>query len=336
MLKSTRDVAWLLVAAIGIGFLMSRFVPARFGPASTPTPIAASPTPFASPTPPSDDPRVWAQPIVAGCAGDAADAYLVSFGGGIARFDGQFWYLVDDTLRTLRTVTCVPGLAIAAGDGSRLVRIDPSALTVSPELPLGAEDVYAIEALNAGSIVMAGSALTIRLFVNGHWEQIGGGGADVQAWRAILMRSAKEIWFAGDDGSLVLFDGKQFVDRSITKGPRFTALSPLGSDVLVGAEDGSLYTVSAAAAPHVVGHAKGAVKALAPDGTGAYVLADDLTRFGTATPAPRDADLAANGLSCTVINMFTNVRGELWLIARDGGRAGVARYDGVWTKWGHC
>ena len=336
MLKSTRDVALLFVIAIGVGFLMSRFAPVRVGAAATPTPVAASATPLPSPTAPTDDPRVWTQPIVAGCAADAADAYLVSLGGGIARFDGQVWYLVDDTLRSLRAVTCVPGLAIAAGDGSRLVRIDPSLLTVSPELPLGAEDIYAIEALNAGSIVMAGSALTIRLFVDGHWEQIGGGGADDQAWRAILMRSAKEIWFAGDDGSLVLFDGKQFVERSVAKGPKFTALSPLGTDVLAGAEDGSLYTVSASDPAHLVGHAKGAVRGLAPAGAAAYVLADDLTVFGTSTSATPAATLAANGLSCTVIGMFTNVRGELWLIARDGARAGVARYDGVWTKWGQC
>ena len=335
MLKSTRDIAVLFVIAIGIGFLLSRFAPARAVPAPSPTPTA---TPVPSPTVPTDDPRVWSQPVVAGCAGDGADAYLVSSGGGIARFDGQTWYLVDDTLRTMRAVSCMPGLTIAAGDGSRLVRIDPSAHTVAPELPLGDEDLYAIDAIDPGAIVVAGSALTIRIFTGDHWEQIGGGGED-EAWRATLYRSPNEIWFAGDDGLLFQFDGKGFVDHSIAKGPKLTALAWVGTDVLVGADDGTLYTASPTtkAAARVAGHTHGPVRSLVSFGTGVYVLADELTTFGTAAPSTIAADtLHASGLSCTLAAMFTNARGELWLIAREGARVGVARYDGIWTKWGRC
>ena len=172
---------------------------------------------------------------------------------------------------------------------------------------------------------------------NGHWEQIGGGVED-RAWRATLFRSSREIWFAGDDGLLFQFDGKTFVDRSVAKGPKLTALSWVGSDVLVGAEDGTLYLASTTTkTPRVVGHAKGAVRSIVSFGTGAYVLADDVTTFGTAASmTPSTETLNASGLMCTLATMFTNVRGELWLIARQGARSGVARYDGSWTKWGRC
>ena len=334
MLKSTRDIALLIVIAIGIGLVMSRIAPTRAAPPATPTPAIQTPTP--APTATADDARVWSQPYVAGCAGDGADAYLVSSGGGIARFDGQAWYLVDDTLRTMRAAICLQGLTIAVGDGSRLVRIDPAAHTLTAEMPLGDEDLYAIDAIDAGSIVVAGSSLVIRVFSGDHWEQIGGGGED-QAWRATLYRSAREMWFAGDDGLLFLFDGKKFVDRSIAKGPRLTALSWLGSDVLIGADDGTLYTASAAKDPRAVGHVRGAVRSLVSFGTGAYVLADELSLFGTTTPSTLAPEtLGASGLSCTLTAMFTNARGELWLVARQGARAGVARYDGIWTKWGRC
>jgi hypothetical protein len=340
VLKSTRDLALLLVIAVGIGFLLSRVAPARPAPSPTPTPVAETPTPV--PTAPTDDVRVWSQPIVGGCAEDAADVYLVSYGGGIARFDGKTWYLVDDTLRSMRAVACMPGLAIAVGDGSRLVRIDTSAHTVTPELPLGDEDLFAIDSIDPGSIVVAGSALAIRHFVGDHWEHIGGGGED-QAWRAVLLRSNKEIWFAGDDGLLFVFDGKKFVDRSIAKGPKLTALSWLGDDVLVGAEDGTLYTVSASKDARVAGHRTGAVRALKSFGGGVYVLADDLTLFGAPTPPGTvitvpitPEQLQANGLACPITSMFTGERGELWLVARQGARAGVARFDGAWTKWGRC
>lgn len=334
MLRSTRDVVALFVIAIGVGFLLSRIAPTRARPAATPTPIAQTPTP--APTVPTDDGRVWLQPVVAGCAGDGADVYLVSQGGGIARFDGQTWYLVDDTLRSMRAVACLPGLAIAVGDGSRLVRIDPSTQTVAPELPLGDENLFAIDAIDQRTIVVAGSALTIRVFSGNRWDQIGGGGED-RSWRATLLRSTKEIWFAGDGGLLFVFDGKNFVDRSIEKGPTLTALSWVGNDVLVGADDGTLYTVSASKGARVAGHAKGAVRSLVSFGTGAYVLADDLETFGNGTATtPSPETLNASGLSCTLAGLFTNVRGDLWLIARQGARVGVARYDGIWRKWGRC
>jgi hypothetical protein len=335
MLRSTRDIALLLVLAIGIGFLMGRIAPTRAAaPTPTPTP---SPTPTPLPTPITDDPRVWSQPLVAGCR-DGDDAYVVSAGGGIARFDSrtQTWYLVDDTLRSMRAVVCFPGLIVAVGDGSRLIRIDPSSQTVAPELPLGPEDIYAVDAIDPATIVVAGSELMIRLFTAGKWEQIGGGVED-RAWRATLYRSSREIWFAGDNGLLFMFDGKDFVDRSIANGPQLTALSWLGSDVLVGAADGTLYSASAKSDPRAVGHVKGPVRALLSFGSGAYVLSDQLTTFGTTTPATLSAEiLGANGLSCTVTAMFTNATGELWLIGQQGSRAGVARYDGVWTKWGRC
>ena len=331
MLRTRRDVAYLVAIAIALGFVLSRFAPAGgVGPKPTPTPVAVTATP--TPGPPTDDPRVWEQPLVAGCA-DAADAYLVSLGGGVVRFDGQTWFLVDDTLRRMRAITCVPGLAIAVGDGGRILRIEASSQTIRPDtLGTGEEDLFAVSALDSRTITTVGSQLVLWRLQNGNWEMGDVPGSEL-AWRAVLMRSSKEIWFAGDKGRLALFDGAKFTDKSIADGPDLTTLAGVGVDTLVGGADGRLFSVSPAAAAKEVAKAKGSVRALVAARGGAYVVADDLGTYGFTAPP----ELAASGLSCQAVTGFGSGRGDLWIVARDAGREGTARFDGgAWTRWGAC
>ena len=86
--------AVMLVVAIGAGAAVG--VIARPTPSPTPPP---SLLPTASPEP-DTGPLVFQQPLSAGCATDEA-VYVVSNGGGIGRFDGQRWQLIDSTLRSL-------------------------------------------------------------------------------------------------------------------------------------------------------------------------------------------------------------------------------------------
>lgn len=332
MLTKPRDFAILVVLAIGIGLVLARVAPPRAAATPTPTPVARTETPTITPSPvPTDDPRVWEQPLVAGCA-DGAGAFLFSLGGGIGYYDGQTWGLVDETLRRLRAATCTPGLAIAVGDGDRLVRVDASQQTVRPDtLGPGDTDLLAVGARDARSIVAAGTQLVVWRLVAGNWESASVAGADV-AWHAAYARSDTEVWLAGDAGTIGVFDGKAMIDRSLQNGPDLTALLPWSDlQVLIGSADGRLFTASLQAAPKEVAKVKGAVRGLVPARGGAYVLADDIGTFGdVASPPP-------SGLQCPAVSIFGTGKGDLWVIARDESRAGVARFDGaVWTKWGRC
>ena len=333
MLKTPRDVALLVLLAIAIGFVVARIAPARSAPQPTPTPVptvAAEPSP--TPTPePTDDDRVWDQPLSAGCATDTGQVFLVSTGGGIAQFDGKIWGLVDDTLRQMRAAVCVPGLAIAVGDGGKIVRIDPSLRTIRPDT-VGNNDLFAVGAVDAREIVAGGADLTVVRLHEGAWSTIGGGGVGLN-WRAILARSATEVWLAGDGGTLVVFDGTKFVDRSIPNGPDLTALAALGSDTVVGASDGRLFSAAPGRAARPFAKVPGGVRGLVASADGVFVLADDLrhvTVSGAVAALPYE-------LGCPAVGMFGGARGEVWLIGRQGSRAGVARYDGTsWIRAGRC
>ena len=331
MLRNVRDIALLVLLAVAIGLVGSRVAPARSGPTPTPAPtvtVEPSPTPTPEPT---DDARVWDQPLSAGCATESGQVFLFSSGGGIARFDGKVWGLVDDTLRQMRAALCLPGLVIAVGDGGKIVRIDPALRTVRPDT-IGNDDLLGVGALDAREIVAGGADLTVMRLHEGSWTKIGGGGVGLN-WRAVLVRSATEVWLAGDAGTLFVFDGTKFADRSIPDGPDLTALAPLGSITLIGASDGRLFSAAPGRAARPFAKVTGAVRGMAADAEGVFVLADGLSHVTTSAPVaalPYD-------LGCPAVGIFGAPGGEIWLIGRQGSRSGTARYDGTsWIKAGRC
>src|SRR4030081_1286013 len=109
----------MLVIAIGAGGAAGNVT--RPTPTPAPTPV---PTPVATPTPePDTGPLVFQQPLAAGCASDDA-TWVVSDGGGIGRFDGRRWQLIDSTLRSLVAAACSPDSVFAIGSFGRVVTID--------------------------------------------------------------------------------------------------------------------------------------------------------------------------------------------------------------------
>src|SRR2546428_3426963 len=171
----SRTIPSLFPPAAGSGPAGRRVAPAGSGPTPTPAPtvtVEPSPTPTPEPT---DDARVWDQPLSAGCATESGQVFLFSSGGGIARFDGKVWGLVDDTLRQMRAALCLPGLVIAVGDGGKIVRIDPALRTVRPDT-IGNDDLLGVGALDAREIVAGGADLTVMRLHAGSWAQIPSGG----------------------------------------------------------------------------------------------------------------------------------------------------------------
>src|SRR5439155_1596698 len=112
--------AVMLVVPVGAGAAVG--VIARPTPSPTPPP---SLLPTASPEP-DTGPLVFQQPLSAGCATDEA-VYVVSNGGGIGRFDGQRWQLIDSTLRSLVAAVCASDTVIAVGPAGRILTVDDRA-----------------------------------------------------------------------------------------------------------------------------------------------------------------------------------------------------------------
>ena len=321
---------WVLAAFL-VGFFAAAVVAPRLAPA---TPVAASPSPAPtpSPTPEEDDPQVFAQPLVAGC-GLREEAYVVSHGGGIARFDGRHWRLIDDTLRDLRAVACMPELVLAVGDGGRLVRIDPVRREIRSDVIADA-DLYVVALLDGGTAYVAGDRQVVMRFANGRWERLGRG-EEGTAWRAIFARQPNEVWFAGDHGALFFLDGQTFRDRSIAGGPDLVAIGPSPTGPSVVGADGRVFTLEPTREVRPAGTVGGLRAYFSPDGSTLYLLLSDrvLVQRRSAERVPVDT-----GLTCPPRAMFASAE-NVFVLGRDDGRVGIARSRlgaAAWTKLGNC
>jgi hypothetical protein len=312
----------MLVLAVGAGAAVG-FI-AR--PAPTPSP---TPTPAPAPTTEVDTgPLVFQQPLSSGCA-TADDVFVVSNGGGIGRFDGQRWQLIDSTLRSLVAAACTRDIALAVGGAGRVLVIDDVAKTIRAE-DVGIFDLSGISLLPDGALVVGEQGIVQRQsaagwvpYAQGLTEDlfgvvgfsgtsawaVGSGGVsyrlEAQGWRqfdtgttaslrTVAGGSATDAIAAGDDGVLLRFDGRW---RELESGVK----TPLRASLRAGG------------ATYVTGDA----------GVVLQVIGSDVKRI----------DL---GTACAVSGVFA--RGvEVWFVGSEGLHAGVWRRVGDRIdRWGTC
>lgn len=308
------------LAGLGAATLLARPVPA----ATAPLPSLPAPTRAAA----QSDEDLWLQPLSAGCA--TADAvWVVSEGGGIGRFDGQRWAVVDPTLRSLSSAACVRTTMLAVGGAGRVVTAEDTARTVRIDTT-GLEDLNAVAILADGAIAVGQRGTVLRQVAAGWGPYARGLEEDLFGVAAF---SASSAWAVGTGGATYRLEdaGWRPVPSGVTVTLRAVAGGSVG-DVVAAGDGGTVLRFDGGWKRIDIGFA-GTLRAAARAGGRTWVGGDGgalyfLTQAG--------AERRPIGTSCTIRGIFA--RGdEVWLVGSDGPFSGVWRLTGDRVdRWGQC
>jgi hypothetical protein len=191
----------LILAAITVGLLGSRIIRP---PAPTPRQVTVtfSPAPTPSPTP-YDEAALFKQPLSAGCA-TPVSIWLVTNGGGLLRFDGSQWALVDTTLRSLTDVACNATTAFGVGLIGTIVLGDETSRQIRAT-DVGIDDLHGVAAVGDGAL-MVGTSGTVFILAGGEIQPYARGiDEDLNGVVAFAVNSA---WAVGDAGITYRLDNR--------------------------------------------------------------------------------------------------------------------------------
>jgi hypothetical protein len=168
----------VVILAVGGGLAIARVTP---HPSPPPTRVSVTFAPTATPSPsPIDEATLFKQPVSAGCA-TPSSVVIVTNGGGLLRYDGSQWSLIDPTLRSLLNVTCSPTAAYAVGRVGSIVIVDETRKQiVSTDFDI--DDLYGVSALSDGAL-MVGERGTVHILAGG----------DIQPYAAGIDEDLRDI-----------------------------------------------------------------------------------------------------------------------------------------------
>lgn len=316
--------ALLVVLAVAGGLAAAGLV--RTAPAA-PQPTAA---PAASParTATVSDDELWLQPLSAGCA-TAEAVWVVSDGGGIGRYDGERWAVVDRTLRSLSSAACVRSTMLAVGGAGRIVTADDAARTVRVDTS-GLEDLNAVTLLPDGSLAVGQRGTVLRQVAAGWGPYARGIEEDLFGLAAF---SASSAWAVGAGGVTYRLEeaGWRPVQSGVTATLRAVAGGSVGEVVAVG--DGGTMLRFDGGWKRIDTGFVGTLRAAARAGGRTWVGGDGGAVY---VVSGSGAERRSIGTSCTIRGIFG--RGdEVWFVGSDGPFAGVWRLAGDRIeRWGQC
>ncbi len=314
----------LVIAAVFAGFGAGTL--ARPAPR---TPVPTTPEPAVEPTPtPDSGPMVFQQPLAAGCATSEA-VWVVSEGGGIGRFDGERWALVDPTLRSLLSVLCGPNTVVAVGPLGRFLTIDERARSIRVD-DLGLEDLFGIAALPDGALVV-GTNGTVQRQTGAGWQPYAAGLAEDLF--GVVAFSGNSAWVVGSRGAAYRLESAGW--RPIATGATSTlrALTAASaSDAVAAGDDGTLLRFDGRWRPLSSGVTT-TLRGAARLGPITWIVGDRGVVLAVEGTTVTRFDL---GTTCTLRGVFT--RGdEVWIVGSDGLRGAVwRRAAGAVQRWGVC
>ncbi|HET8569742.1 MAG TPA: hypothetical protein VFM93_12255 [Candidatus Limnocylindria bacterium] len=323
----------VVLATLGALLLVALAVPLGLGAArlTTPSPTripVVRPTPVFPSAAPEDPAAVFRQPLVAGCATEQA-VWVVSDGGGIGRFDGTTWSLVDPTLRSLFAAACTRDTMIAVGGAGRVVYASDRERSIRPDTA-HLDDLNALSLLSDGVLVAGTRGVVLRQDARGWQPYAAGIEEDLYAVAALGPASA---WIVGGAGVSYRLEeaGWRPVATGVTVPLRAVAAAR-PDDAVAAGDKGTLLVFDGRWRPVDAGTTAD-LRAAARAGGAVYVAGDRGTLLRVDGGRVTALDL---GTTCHLRGLFT--RGaELWAVGLEGARAGVWRIvGGEATHWGAC
>lgn len=318
--------AALLVMVAGIGGLVAGGLVAR---PSTPS---ATAVPFSTPARTSAlaDEEVFVQPLSAGCSTREA-VWVVSDGGGIGRWDGQRWALVDRTLRSLSSAVCVRDVMLAVGGAGRVVTADDAAHTVRVDTTQ-LEDLNAVALLTDGSLAVGQRGTVLRQVAAG-WAPFAAGLQEDLFGVAAF--SASSAWAVGAGGVTYRLEDRGWLPVPSGVTTTLRAVAGTSADDVIAVGDAGTVLIWQGRWKKLEVGTPANLRAVARAPGVSWVVGDGGTvlRVTNATPEAAQFDL---GTRCSIRGVF--LRGqEVWFVGSDGPFAGVWRIVGERVdRWGLC
>jgi hypothetical protein len=316
-------VGLVLVAAIGAGATAG--VIAR--PSAPPTPEITT-LPSATPEP-DTGPRVFEQPLSAGCATENA-VWVFSNGGGIGHFENGRWSLVDATLRSLVAAACTSSAAVAVGSSGRVLTVDERAREIRPHDVSLQDDYYGVAVLLDGAFVVGAAGTVQRQTIAGWQPYAKGIQEDLYAVAAF---DGQSVWTVGAAGAAYRLEpaGWRQFPTGTTVALRTIAGASM-SDLVAAGDDGVLLRFDGEWKPLASGtHAR--LRAATRSGSTTYVVGDGGLVLSVDASGVHQIDI---GTTCSLSAVFTRAN-ELWFVGYTGTRAGVWRRSGdKLDRWGTC
>lgn len=322
--------AALLIVAAALAGLFAANAVARPAPVATPAPLATLAPATPGPTAALVDDGVFLQPLSAGCATSSA-VWVVSEGGGIGRFDGERWSLVDRTLRSLSAATCARDTMIAVGGAGRVITADDSARTIRVDTTQ-IEDLNAIVSLPDGSLAVGHRGTVLRQVAAG-W---GGYAAGLQEdLYGIVAFSASSAWAVGAGGVTYRLEERGWLPVASGVPNTLRAISGTSADDVIAVGDAGTVLIWQGGWKKLEVGTPATLRAVVQAPGVSWVVGDGGTvlRVTNATPGAAIFDL---GTKCSIRDVF--LRGpEVWFVGSDGPVAGVWRLAGQrLDRWGQC
>ena len=326
----------LVVAAIGAGLAIGTV--ARPSPTPRATPVRTVAVPTSTPVP-TTDPQVFRQSLTGACA-TGQGLWVVTNGGGLLRYDGEHWTLIDGTLRTLNQASCDEGTLYAVGPVGAMLIIDDRLRQIT-SFDVTLADLIGVAAMREGAMAV-GTAGTVMFLSGGSWQEyargleedlygivafgpqsawvVGAQGAsyrlEAAGWRPVptaVTVTLRAVWAAGpqsavaagDAGTVLVFDGTwKPVETGVTTNLR--AIAHMGSREWIVGDAGTVLILDAAGGDHT-------------------------------QPGIRPAKKFDLGTTCDLRSVFVNGQ-DVWVIGSTGSRGGVWRIrgDAIAERWGAC
>jgi len=299
-------------------------------PAPSPAPAPSAPAaPAPVPTDPPDTAAlVFHQPLSAGCAaGDGV--YVVSDGGGIGRFDGSAWQLIDPALRSLTAAACRGSQLIAVGGSGGVVTIDDAGRSIRTDT-VQIDDLRGISLLPDGALAAGQRGTVIRQTAAGWFPHA----ADLEEdFAGIVAFGPASAWVVGARGVTYRLEAAGW--RAVPTGTVATLRAVAGpgvDDVVAVGDAGTIlrYRDGWESRP---GPAGLALRAAMVIGSTTWVVGDHGTVIRLDGDVEETVDLAT---TCTLRAVFAQ-GGTIWIVGSDGTQAAVWRIGaGTPRHWGAC